>query len=325
MILKSVTFFLTDRCNAACDVCCFQCSPRNTFVMDKETIKRYIDEAASMGTAGAISYTGGECLLYPDLLMELTSYAKEKYGLTSHVVSNGFWAADYAKGKALMTRLKESGLSEVRLSADTYHQKFVSVKTIKNAIRILVELKMISAVTVMENRSRSNTRAVVEQLRPEIYMVDEIAYYPMYLPTPVLANPNIKETEADLLRPIVPENAFCVDAESVQLYTDGYMYNCCSQFSFEIPQMRVGKIGETTLKEAMQTINRDPVLDLIRRAGLGWFAKKAVELGYPVKENYSMSCELCRDILCNQELMAKLRPMAEAEVQKRRVEKFLSL
>ena len=68
MNIIQVTFFLTDRCSAACPVCCFQCTPKNTFIMDENVIRRYIDEGASLGTVKLFSYTGGECMLYPDLL-----------------------------------------------------------------------------------------------------------------------------------------------------------------------------------------------------------------------------------------------------------------
>ena len=324
MNLRAVTFFLTDRCSAACSICCFQCSPKNRFVMDREIIKRYIDEGAALGTVQIFSYTGGECLLYPDLLEEVASYAKEKYNIPTNTVSNGFWAADYQKGKALMERLRESGLISVRLSADNYHQKYVSAQTMKNAIRILAETGMLDAVTVMDIRDRSNIRNTIERLRPEIYLTDRVSYYPMHLPQIVLANPEVTETEDDLETPTAFDKAWCVDAEAVQLYTDGYMYNCCSQFSFEMPGMRVGKIGETTLAEAVEKMNRDPVLDLIRRDSVSWFAKKAKELGFSVKERYSMSCELCRDILCNGELMQKLAPLAKEEVQRLRMQRFLS-
>lgn len=325
MNLHGVSFFLTDRCSAACRICCFQCSPKNTFVMDKELIKRYIDEGGELGTIKRFSYTGGEVFLYPELLREVVAYGKEKYDILSSTVSNGFWAADLEKGRALMRRMKEAGLASVRLSADNYHQSYVPAQTLKNAIRILTELDMLDAVTIMDIKSRANIRNTIERLRPEIYSVRRVAYYPMHLPEAVLANPEVEETMGDLEMPVSWERSYCVDAGSVQLYTDGYMYKCCSQFSFEMPRMRVGKIGETTLKEAERNMNRDPVLDLICRDSVTWFARKAKELGYPVRENYSMSCELCRDLLCNDELMEKLTPLAEEEVKKRRLEKFLSL
>ena len=325
MNLESVTFFLTDRCSAACRICCFQCSPKNSFVMDKEVIRHYIDEGGALGTIRSFGYTGGEVFLYPELLLEVVSYAKEKYNILSNAVSNGFWAADLDRGMELMRKMKDAGLVSVRLSADNYHQEFVSPQTLKNAIRILLELKMIDTVSVMDTRDRANIRSTIERLRPEIYLVDNVAYYPMHLPEAVQANPEVKETVNDLERPTPWDKSYCVDVGSVQLYTDGYMYNCCSQFSFEIPRMRVGKIGKTTLKEAERNINRDPVLDLLCRDSVSWFARKAKELGYPVRERYSMSCELCRDLLCNEELMKKLVPLAKEEVQRRRVEKFLSV
>lgn len=324
MHINQLTFFLTDRCPAACKICCFQCSPKNTFVMDEDIIKRYIDEGAALGTLKIISYTGGECMMYPDLFKRVAKYAYEKYGLISNTVTNGFWAKDYEKGKKLMQEMKECGVNSLRLSADDFHQEYVSVQTIKNAIRILYELGMATSITVMDTKARQNIRHVVEQLRPEIYLMPMVSYYPLHLPQAVIDNPEVTLTHDDLETPTPWEYAYCVDAGSIEFYTDGYMYNCCSQFTFEMPRMRLGKIGETSLEDAIKKLNRDPVLDLLRRESVTWFARKAKELGYPVKERYSMGCELCRDILCNKELMKKLVPLVEEEVQRQRVAKLFS-
>lgn len=321
MDLKTVTFFLTDKCNAACDVCCFKCNPQNDFVMDMDVIKRYIDEAADMGTVELICFTGGECMLYPELIKEAASYAKTRYGLPSSLVSNGFWAADFGRGSELMQELKEAGLSTVRISADNYHQEFVPVSSVKNAISILAELGMLSEVTIMDTKSRANIKSMLARLRPEIYFAPKVTYYTLHLPGIVKDKMPCEELEM----PVMWDAAYCMDSGSVQLYTDGYMYNCCSQFSFEIPHMRVGKIGETTLAQALNKINRDPILDLLRRDSVTWFARKAKESGYPVRERYTTSCELCRDILCNEELMAKLYPLAEEEVRRLRMERFMSI
>ena len=72
-------------------------------------------------------------------------------------------------------------------------------------------------------------------------------------------------------------------------------------------------------------MNRDPVLDLVRRVGISWFAERARELDYPVRENYSMGCELCRDLLNNRELMKTLRPLAKQKAQELRLQKLVKL
>ena len=83
--------------------------------------------------------------------------------------------------------------------------------------------------------------------------------------------------------------------------------------------MRVGTVGETTLAQAWRRMHSDPILDVIRRAGVTWLAEKARELGVDIRQRYTSECELCRDLLCDEELVSKLEPLAREESQKRRV------
>ena len=324
MDINQVVFVFTDRCNAACDVCCFQCSPERSFVMDESVMTRYIDEASQLGTIETIAFSGGEALLYPDLLKRVMRYAKETYGFQSSLVSNGFWAADYQKGLALMKELKECGLTGIRLSADCFHQKYVSPETFRKALRILNETELLDDISVMETIGGTNIRTVIESLRPEIYWVPSIMLYPVFLCEMTCSNSGLGLGEEDIPRPCAWDKCFCVDVSAVVMHTDGYIYNCCSPYSFDIPHMRLGRVGETTLEEVRKK-RGDPFLDLIRRSGVSWFAKKAKELDpeFHFKETYTTVCELCREILCNEELVRKLEPYVKQELWQQKLNKIM--
>ena len=323
MDVTRVVFLLTDRCNAACPVCCFQCNPGNHFVMDLETIKRYMREGAELGTVRKFSFSGGEPFLYPELLKEAVRYGKETFGIPSGVVSNGFWAENYEEGDRLIGELKACGLKSMKLSADPYHQAFVPASAVKNAVRILRRHQIEGFLTIMEVRDRTHLVKMMEALRPEIYMID-FGFYPLLLTEKARRNAALKLTDEDIIRPCPWERCGCTDMGDVYLSFDGYMYACCSQFSFEIPRLRLGKTGQTTLKEAARRMNRDPVLDMMHRGGPPWFARKAKERGIPVQERYSVSCELCRDMLCNQAFMESVEPEMLEEIQRLRLEKLFA-
>ena len=67
-----------------------------------------------------------------------------------------------------------------------------------------------------------------------------------------------------------------------------------------------------------------PDLDLIRRCGLNTLADMAEELGYPIKEKYALSCELCHDMLGNEELAQKLEPLVIKKVEEQRIAKLFA-
>jgi MoaA/NifB/PqqE/SkfB family radical SAM enzyme len=128
-------FIMTNRCNAACKICCFSCSPRGNLTLGREAIKDCIRQAADMGTFETIGFSGGEAILYFDQLKDCTACARD-LGFRVTLVTNGFWARDYAKGLSMMTELAEAGLKSVSFSVDKFHQEFVPVETVADAMSI---------------------------------------------------------------------------------------------------------------------------------------------------------------------------------------------
>ena len=319
MDMKVVGFSLTDKCNASCEICCFQCNPSGSFLIDEDIVKRYIDEAADMGTVHTLYFSGGEPLLFPETLKRLSGYAFEKYGIHSLVATNGFWGSDIERGTALMKGLVECGLTRLRISADLYHQQHVSADAVKGALQIAHNLGILSHVTVMDVKGHPNIRAAIESLRPEIYLAPHIAWYPLYLPEAALSNRQLGIRKEDLVEQVRWDACHCKDFSGPRLFWDGNIYNCCSQFTQEIPRMRVGTIGGTTLAEAWRRMNSDPILDVIHRSGVTWLAERAKELGVPIRERYTSECELCRDLLCNEALVSRLEPLARKESQRLRL------
>jgi len=325
MKIKNITFFLTDRCTASCEVCCFQCSPRKTFVQDPEIIRSCMKQAAGLGTVKQFSFTGGEPLMYPDLVLELGGYGFREFGIPFSLVSNGFWGADAEKANLLAQRLKDAGMKEIRLSADIWHQRYVPAASVRNALRAIMETGLRPSMSIMETKDRRVIRETVEALRPEIYFCDDIIYYPTVLPDCVAAREDSPVAAEDILQTFPLSEARCWGLDSLGLFWDGNFYPCCSQLSFEIPRLRLGRFPETPVAEAVDRLNRDPVLEMMGRRDLQWFITRAKEKGMCFRENYSLSCEICRAILNHPEISEEIAAEAKEETQRIRVASFLGL
>ena len=323
MDIRDVCFFLTDRCTAACPVCFAQCSPDRKFVMDKNLIKRYMREAKELGTVKTFDFSGGEPLLYPELLLETARYGMEECGIPFAIVTNGFWGKDIDYARKLMKKLVDAGIKGMRLSVDAFHQQFVPPQSVKNALIAISEVGLRPELSIMDTKDRSGIVKTIESLRPEIYLADDVIYYPVVLPELAANSTRHGLTDDDVIKTFDVKNATCIGVESINIYFDGKMYPCCSQFSFEIPGICLGTAGETSLKEAVERMNRSPVLDMMKRCDLKWFVKEAESLGIKFKECYSMDCEICRDLLNNPVFMEHIEKRAKEESQKMRVAKFL--
>jgi hypothetical protein len=138
-------------CNIACRHCGILSSPTNRNRMPMELARRTICEAASIRPAiSTIVFTGGEPLLFPADIEELVGLAYD-LGLSTRIVTNGFWANPPARGRALLHRLRLAGLDTLNFSADKFHLEFLPASVLRQAIDIAQELGYAAIVNYVVN------------------------------------------------------------------------------------------------------------------------------------------------------------------------------
>lgn len=72
MQITSLGLHITDRCNARCLHRAFDCNPEIEGVMGLNAAKRYVIYVKELG-AEIVCITGGEPMLYPDLVEKIVS------------------------------------------------------------------------------------------------------------------------------------------------------------------------------------------------------------------------------------------------------------
>ena len=92
-LFDTLALAITRKCNAECDMCCFECGPEKTEELEDDLLFRIIEEAAAIDSIKKIGFTGGEATLRPKVLIECIKRAKG-YGMQTSLVSNGIWAKD---------------------------------------------------------------------------------------------------------------------------------------------------------------------------------------------------------------------------------------
>lgn len=88
--------------------------------------KKIIDNISSCKTIRTVIWTGGECTLLGNVLLDGIRYAKSK-GLASRVVSNANWATSMDKAMEMVSNLKSAGVVEINYSTGDNHQKYVPI------------------------------------------------------------------------------------------------------------------------------------------------------------------------------------------------------
>lgn len=119
-MLTGIHFILTYACNFECDHCFLYCSPwsQGTFTINQ--VNNVLDEAEKINSVDWIFFEGGEPFLYFPLLMEGIRQAKSR-GFKVGIVTNAYGANSPEDAELWLRPLKESGMSFMNISNDTFH------------------------------------------------------------------------------------------------------------------------------------------------------------------------------------------------------------
>ena len=131
-----LSFIISYKCTNECKHCALQGSPnQDESTIELEDVKRYLGDITSNYIIDEVGFFGGEPLLNFDLLVSLIEEVKrfdiQKIGLPT----NGFWGKTELVAKDYALKLKNAGLYRISFSVDAFHQDFISIDTIKRAIR----------------------------------------------------------------------------------------------------------------------------------------------------------------------------------------------
>jgi hypothetical protein len=131
-----LSFIISYKCTNECKHCALQGSPnQDEITIELEDVKRYLEEISSSYIIDEVGFFGGEPLLNFELVVSLIEEVKRfdipKIGLPT----NGYWGKNELIAKEYALKLKKAGLYRISFSVDAFHQEFISIDTIKRAIR----------------------------------------------------------------------------------------------------------------------------------------------------------------------------------------------
>ncbi|PSX18293.1 radical SAM protein [Photobacterium kishitanii] len=151
-----LTIITTYKCTAACEDCCFECSPKKTGILNFEEIKEVIlNTTKEYPSIKQIVFTGGECFILKKKLFDLISIS-HNLGLKTRCVTNAYWAKNKAKAQEYSEALSKSGIDEINISTGHSHQQWINENTVINAIEALLNKNIFTLVTIETDRDNSD-------------------------------------------------------------------------------------------------------------------------------------------------------------------------
>ena len=256
MFPNVMTILPTYQCTAACKECCFECTPHVHGKIPIDRILNYIDEAAETFPAlELICFSGGECfLLRKDLDTAIARITE--HGLKSRCVTNGYWATSPHIAYDRLERLKEAGLTELNISTGDDHQEFVPFERVVNGVIAAAELDIFGLIVVEGFvNSRFKVSDAIEHPRiqdfkmnnPKAHLLE--IFQNIWMP---FHKDRVLDHQEELYR--TPEtleknSAGCDNVlHNLVVTPDESLASCCGLTMEHIPEMKLGKLTEHSMK-----------------------------------------------------------------------------
>jgi hypothetical protein len=300
-IKKVASLLFTYRCTIACQHCLFNCNPHQPDIC--VSLEDGIDFLRQLrATDRVIHIAGGEAMMYYRRMMKICKSANEQ-GFAPHFIeTNASWCINDEVAQKRYIEMKQAGIKGVLISADAYHQAFVTPKrryrAFDWAVRIFgrenVAASDISLAALAElrkiTRSEDLLKEYVRTHTPRLVGSAGEKLAKFCTPRP------IDELTKDTLWRSASEDKGCdpeFDSDRMwEIHIDPYgnIQTCCG--------IIIGNAHEKPLVEWMKRgFHTDN--ELVRMAyeqGPYGYLELAKKHGYKPKDGYPQKCNLCWEV-----------------------------
>jgi hypothetical protein len=301
LTVKRIEFAVTYRCNSHCVHCMVGDEERGMrpAAIDADLAAQVVRRVSEAYSPSSVMTFGGEPLLFPDVVCAIHKAALENGIGQRQVITNAGWPRSEGAFRALARRLADSGVNDVCISVDGFHQEHIPLEVVERNVRALVDAGIEKVrwnpcwVVSREDDNSWNrrTRAVLG----------------------ALAHLSVIEDDGNVVQPeghartrlhefMPPKGAFldgsCGDmpytgrldeVSSITLEPDGGISIC--------PEYIIGNAAQRDIVETLRDYDpyRDPYMRAILEGGVAGLVELARAKGLePDPEGYYSVCDLCR-------------------------------
>lgn len=309
LVFRRLKIAIGRLCNASCGHCSVECGPWRREALDPGTISSCIDEAAKLGM-GRVEFTGGEPLLRAG---ELLGFVEQAFGhgLETLIYSNAFWARTPALARRRLAELRERGLTAVTFSTDRFHQEFIPLSHIVNAIEACSELGIRASVIVCflnGDPSLLETVAVLHQYTSRISLQSVAPF-----------GRGARLPQEQMARwPFSIVAAPC-SGTIPAVAPDGRVTLCCAPPMYmpvdiaRSSPLVLGWIDHEPLSQIVLRAQESPFVQLLVAGGVGAVLARIEELRpglfQPRPEGYFGLCDLCMQVLGSEPFLTRIGPL----------------
>lgn len=140
--LNRIEFVVTMACTGRCKHCSEGEHTNCTGHIETDVAVTAIREVCENYKIESLMTFGGEPLLYPEVVCAIHRTALEMGVLKRDLITNGFFSKDLSRIKEVVKMLEDSGVCQILLSVDAFHQETIPLEPVKYFAECVTESKM---------------------------------------------------------------------------------------------------------------------------------------------------------------------------------------
>jgi len=300
MQIKNIDFLLTFKCTAKCRHCSYKAGPHRKGYIKAADAEKYILELSLIQPLESITVHGGEPFLYFNDLKRILIRAKELGIRDRGLITNAFWGETRSNLYGKFTEIVEAGLTRITFSADGFHQEFVPIQYVKNAIlsAIKCDLENIWVDSYFlddfntDNSENIATKKAIEFLK-DLENVEFNKYLVSY-----------EGRAAELVRNMTAQETIPSGKCPLPFWIGGDLKN---PTTIEIdsmgnvtlcPGICIGNTNQQLLTSIVQNYDAQthPILSILMNEGHKGLLKLAVDHGFKRSQDFINECHFCYEI-----------------------------
>lgn len=213
--LEKIEYVISYACTGKCKHCSEGDHENCIDHIDAKTASQAVEKIASIYDIKTVMTFGGEPLLFPETVYEIISAAKRMNIPKRQVITNGYFSTNVDVIKSVSQKLSESGVNDLLLSVDAFHQETIPLDTVKIFAKELqkcsVPIRLQPAWLVSrdnDNPYNKKTREILDSFKyMEIYENDGNIVFP---------EGNAKKYLSEYFLSDVPDNPYVEDPLDVK-------------------------------------------------------------------------------------------------------------
>ena len=126
--LERVEFIITYSCSGNCKHCSESELKNNGGKLNAAAAVRALKKLNEIFSLRSVMTFGGEPLLFPDTAIAIHNAAKQANIPKRQLITNGFFSKDRKTIEQVAKNVAESGINDILVSADAFHQETIPLK-----------------------------------------------------------------------------------------------------------------------------------------------------------------------------------------------------